>query len=113
MAIELKKAPHVGQSLRAHVKAKRIYQAPWARLQGVNASTVNSYFKKPTMQLSTLFTICQVLKYNFIRDIADELPPDFPSKKPEALQVRICELEKENERLRIEIEVLKEVARGK
>jgi len=106
MGNNLKKAPHIGEMLKKHVKAKRIYQAPWARIQGVHATTVNSYFKKPTMQVDTVFTICQVLKYNFFRDIAEELPAEFPSKTPPALAVRISELEKENERLKIEIEVL-------
>ena len=106
MGNNLKKVPHIGEMLKKHVKAKRIYQAPWARIQGVHATTVNSYFKKPTMQVDTVFTICQVLKYNFFRDIAEELPAEFPSKTPSALAVRISELEKENERLKIEIEVL-------
>ena len=106
MGTGFKKAPHVGELLREYVNAKRIFQAPWSRIQGVHATTVNSYFKKPTMQVGTVFTICQVLKYNFIRDIADELAAEYPSKTPPALTQRISELEKENERLKIEIEVL-------
>lgn len=106
MTSAFKPLPHLGQMLRTYVKANRVYQSPWARLQGVQFKTVNSYFKKATMQAGTLFTVCQVLKYNFFRDIADELPAEFPSKTPPAFTQRISELEKEVERLKIEIAVL-------
>jgi hypothetical protein len=76
----------------------------------VHATTVISYFKKPTMQLGTLFTICQVLKYNFIREIADQLPQEFPPHKPNPLQQRVSELEEENKMLKREIEIWKEAA---
>jgi len=113
MEINITALPHTGEILRKYVKEKRIYQAAWARAQKVRASTVNSYFKKPTMQLETLFAICQVLNYNFIRDVADALPPELPSKTSTAQQLRIGELEKEIERLQIENALLKELAGGK
>lgn len=58
------------------------------------------------MRVGTLFTICQTLHYNFLRDIADLLPPDMPPQKTHALQARIDELENENEHLKVQIATL-------
>jgi hypothetical protein len=110
MAKEFKKTAHIGQKLRKYVTENRIFIAAWAREQGVNPVTVARYFKRPTMRVSTLFTICQVLKYNFIREIADQLPAEFPPHPANPLQQRVSELEEENKMLKREIEIWKEAA---
>ncbi|HLG36368.1 MAG TPA: helix-turn-helix domain-containing protein [Bacteroidia bacterium] len=103
-------APHIGKMLRKLLDEKRLFQSAWSRDQGVNKNTVAKYFKKTTMQVATLFTICQVLKYNFIREIADQLPQEFPPHAPNPLQQRVTELEEENKMLKREIEIWKEAA---
>ena len=100
MAENEKIMPHVGQMLRAHVKKHRLYISGWAHTQGVKLTTVISYFKKTTMQIGTLYTISKVLKYNFIRDVADSLPEEFPPHPVNPLQA-------ENDALKKEIELLK------
>jgi len=110
MAKEFAKSTHIGQRLRKYVTEKRIFQAGWSREQGVNPVTIARYFKKPTMRVSTLFTISQVLKYNFIREIADQLPEEFPPHKPNPLQQENDALKKEIETLKIKMEVLEKVA---
>ena len=110
MVIEFIKPPHIGQFLRKYVKEKRIYQAAWGRRQGVTAVTIARYFKRETMKISTLFTISQVLKYNFFREIADMLPPEFPSRTEHPLVVENEKLKKEIERLQLQVEVWKEAA---
>jgi hypothetical protein len=106
---ELTEAPHIGEMLKKHCKEKRIYKAAWARHQKVNHATIFGYFKKKTMQVSTLFTISQVMKYNFIRQIADALPPEFPPHAANPLQAEVDALKKENEKLKDEIAVLRSV----
>ena len=110
MAKTFTAAPHTGTMLRKFLDEKRLFQTAWARDQGVNTNTVAKYFKKTTMQVATLFTICQVLKYNFIREIADRLPQEFPPHKPNPLQQRVSELEEENKMLKLRIEIWKEAA---
>ena len=102
--------PHIGEIIRKYAKQKRIYQAAWARHQGIKPKTIIRYYKRPTMQLSTLFTICQVLKYNFLREIADQLPAEFPPHTPNPLQTENDAIKKENERLKMQIEIWKEAA---
>jgi hypothetical protein len=109
MATKFNKAPEIGPLLRKYVKEKRIYQSGWARKQGTTPLAVARYLKRPDMKISTLFTICQVLSYNFIREIADQLPAEFPPHTTNPLQQRVSDLEEENKMLKKEVAVLKEV----
>ena len=109
MPNEFAKTEHIGQRLRKYVTEHRIFQAAWSRKQGVNPVTIARYFKRATMRISTLFTISQVLKYNFIREIADKLPSEFPPHAANPLQSENDALKKEVEMLKREIEILKEV----
>ena len=103
---EQKTHKHVGEMLAKYAKAKRIYKAAWSRHQGIRKDTVTGYFKKQTMQTNTLFDICYVLKYNFFADLAASLPAEFPHEA-NALNEKLAALEKENEKLKTENELLK------
>ncbi len=103
------KPPHVGEMLRKYVKDHRLYQSGWARMQGMKPSTIAGFFKKPVLPLGTLYDVCQILKYNFIREIADTLPAEFGPHASNELTTRVQELEKENEKLKNDIALLKEV----
>jgi hypothetical protein len=108
---EREKAPNIGETLKKYCKEKRIYKAAWSRHQGVRKETITSYFKKPTMQIATLFTICQVLNYNFFRAIANALPPDMPPIEKNPLQQELDNAHKEIEKLKLKIEVMEEMMR--
>ena len=110
MAKEFKKPEHIGQRLKKYVKEKRLFQSAWARDQGVNQVTIARYFKRETMRITTLFTISQVLKYNFIREIADQLPAELPPHAENPLAAENEKLKKEIERLQLQVEVWKEAA---
>jgi hypothetical protein len=108
-AKEHEKLPHMGQILKKYCQEKRIYKAAWSRHQGVRKETITSYFKKPTMQIATLFTICQVLNYNFFRAIANALPVDMPPAEANPMQQELDNAHKEIEKLKLKIEVLEEM----
>ncbi len=101
--------PHVGEILKKYIKQNRLYQAGWARKQGVLPTTVLAYFKKSSMQISTLFTICQVLEFNFFKAIADALPPEMPPQNVNPLQPELDQIKKENEALKMENDILKKL----
>ena len=100
---------HIGKLLRKHIDEKKYNQAALARREGWKARDVAYYFKKPSLQVTTLMKLSQGLKYNFLREIADQLPSEFPPHAPNPLEQRVAELEEENKLLKKEIEVLKEV----
>ncbi|MFI5218304.1 MAG: hypothetical protein ACHQNT_02365 [Bacteroidia bacterium] len=110
MKNQLQKTPHIGKMLKKYIMENKVFQAAWARQQNVNSKTIAKYFKKETMQVSTLFTISQVLKYNFIHDVAGKLPVELPPHTPNPLEAEIAALKKEIEMLKREIEIWKEAA---
>ena len=101
---------HIGQRIKKFVKDNRISQAAWSRRQGVRQQVIWNYMKSQAMRIDTLFTISQQLKYNFLREIADQLPAEFPPHAVNPLQQRVAELEEEIKMLKRENEVLREVA---
>jgi len=101
--------PHIGAMLKKHIKQNRYYQSGWARKQGVLPTTILGYFKKETMQISTLFTICQVLDYNFFKAIADALPANMPPATDNPLQAELDALKTENEKLKMKIDILEKM----
>jgi len=99
-------APHIGNILKAHVKKYRLRQAGWAKQDGLNRNTIADYMKQKDMRVGTLFTICQSLQYNFLKEIAALLPPDMPPVAENPLQARVTELEKQNSDLQLQIKTL-------
>jgi hypothetical protein len=85
--------PRIGQLLKNHVQAHRLFQSGWARQQGVSRQAIARYLKQPTMRVDTLFVICQTLKYNFLRDIANLLPPQLQPQAPANEQTTITALQ--------------------
>ena len=59
------------------------------------------------MLFRSLFTISQVLKYNFIRPIADALPPEYPPHALNPLQAENDALKKQVDDLKKEVEILR------
>lgn len=108
--MENQPAPHIGKMLREYTLKKRIYRAAWARHQNIKEQTVQGFFKKPSMQTTTLAAICHVLKYNFFADLAATFPADYGST-PGMLNQQVEALQKENEALKIQVELLKEMVR--
>ncbi len=100
------KAPSVGKILREFIQQHRLYQSAWARDAGQSAQTVARYLKQDTMQVDTLFAICQHLNHNFLRDIANLLPPEMPPLLPADQTTEVAVLKAENEQLKIQVATL-------
>lgn len=108
MANDIKNIPHIGTFLYDYVKQKRIRQTGWAAKQNISPRNISKFLKNPDMRCSTLFKICQALNYNFMYDIAAMLPPDMPCKNTPK-DDEIAALKKENETLKMQVDLLKEV----
>jgi hypothetical protein len=104
----LQPAPHTGDMLRDYVQRHRIFQSGWARQQGVDPTTIARFLKQPSLQVDTLFAICQVLKHNFLREIADLLPPDMPPVAPLSQAAEVAALQAQIAELQTQVATLKE-----
>jgi hypothetical protein len=101
-------APHIGQLLKAHIKEHRYYQSALARDLGVYPETVADFLKRPDNRLTVIWKICLALRYNFLSDLAAQLPPDLPCA-PTAKDRRIAELEAQVEALQAECRTLERI----
>lgn len=112
------KAPHTGSVLKTFLGRKGVSKAAVAQKLGYNTTCVYAYFKRPTMQVSLLWKLSILLGHNFFKDIAEQLPADLSNNVPPdttkdrllaAKDEQIAALQKENERLVMERDILKEV----
>jgi hypothetical protein len=103
--------PSIGDLIARYFTERRTFKSSLSRLMGVRPQTVYAYRAKTSMQTDTIWKLCLILKHNFLKDLADQLPKDFSSFSPkdDSLFERIATLEKENELLKAQLAVLKEV----
>ena len=106
MQLPRKDAPHIGNMIKKYVKEKRLFQSGWARQQGVTPKAIAHYLKNPSMRTDTLFTICQVLNYNFFRQIADTLPATMPPETQHESRQLAEELKQEVAQLKLQVATL-------
>ena len=100
--------PHIGKMLDEYVRSHRFHQASLARAIGVHSETIANFLKRPDNRISYLWKICFALRYNFLSDLAAQLPPTMPCA-PTAKDERIAELEKKVQELEAECHTLQRV----
>lgn len=100
--------PHIGQMLSKHIRKFRLFRSALARDMGVRRESIDYTLKQDDIKLGNLWSICYALKYNFLADIAAQLPPEMPCA-PTAKDARIAELEKQVQDLTAERDMLQRV----
>ena len=95
--------------LKSYCKQKRIYKAALARKMGVNYKVVIYALKNKTIEFDKLVAFCHGLGYNFLLDLAHQLPSHYAKNedlnkdyetKIASLEAKIATLETENKLLR-------------
>ena len=110
----VKDMPHVGELLKAFIKKNRWPKSVIARKTLRSPVTIEGFLKRPSLQIAILWEISHATHYNFIADIAAQLPADYDSSATDntlALQEALEQLREENKLLRTQVETLKEVMR--
>ena len=102
-----------GKMIKAYIKEKRFFISAMARDMGKQYKTAFNYLKRSSLRTDVLVDISMALRYNFFREMAEQMPPEFPphydTDKDEAmkqLQERIKELETENRTLRDALQLI-------
>lgn len=110
-----KQTPDTGQMLRDYINAHRIHQSAMARAMNRRVSCIMDYKKRKSMQTALLWEISIVLKHNFFLDIAAQLPVEFSTDAPydASKDEQIARLTAENEKLRTERDLMKEILQSK
>ncbi len=102
------------QMIKQVMLEKHMSKAELSRKMGLHYSTVQGMLSRNTIQVKKLGDLCEILDYNFFREIAEQIPiknselsADFKTKAE--LSEEINRLKEENKSLKAKIEVLKEV----
>lgn len=106
---DMEKKLHTGKLISECIKNNELKTGFISRLYGVPLSSLHRFCKHHHLLTSSLWKLCHALQYNFFADIAEMLPKTYKKsvQTPDAL--RIKELEEENKKLKIQIELLKDV----
>lgn len=109
--VEFVEVPSAGLLLARLFTENRTRKSVVSRMLGVRLQTVLEYQKKTSIQTGTLWKLSMLLKHNFFKDLADQIPKEFSTFSPPdtTLQDRIAVLERENLLLNAQIDILKEV----
>ena len=101
--------PHDGETLKKKIEQSNLKFTRVAKDMGITHSTLLWYFGTSSLRSFVLWKASKVLRYNFFYDLGMQLPDDLPSALDTRHTQRIAELEKENERLRIENEAYRKI----
>jgi hypothetical protein len=108
--------PHNGEMLKAHFAEKRIRKAALARLMHIQPSQLLQYTKRANLPAQVLWDISQHLQYNFLAEIALQLPSSLaqpPQEKNIELNNAIQTLKAEINRLQVENNLMKAILKDK
>ncbi len=70
--------PHIGNMIEQVLKQKGITNAALARKLNISSSNIKIYLNNNTLQFSTLWNISIALNYDFLGEIMNSYPSEFP-----------------------------------
>lgn len=109
----LQKSPtdplHIGNLIAWIIQEKHLKKATIAQKLNIAPTTLNQYFKQPSVQMGILWRLSLAMEYNLLADVADRLAVPFETKEEKALQKTLSEKEEELKNLKIELNLLKKM----
>jgi transcriptional regulator with XRE-family HTH domain len=101
--------PHNGKLLKAFIDNSRLTQSAVARRMGVATSTLHNYDKSRSLTTDIWWRASKALHYNFLAGLGSLLTEEYVTPRETELQTACERLQKENERLKIELEIYKNI----
>lgn len=105
----MEKKLHTGKLISECIKSNDIRTVVVSRKHGIALSSLHRFSKSSHLLSSNLWKLCYALEYNFFADIAEMLPDSFKKSSINPKDLEIQRLQKENEDLKIQITLLKEL----
>ncbi|HBL75224.1 MAG TPA: hypothetical protein DD458_08345 [Prolixibacteraceae bacterium] len=90
--------------LKREMKKRNLCVADVARSMNTSHSTVFGSLQRPTIQVQKLLEWCELLQYNFFKEIAVKLPYNDP---PDADNSPVVQQQKRIQELEMEVVILK------
>lgn len=108
-ALNADEYPNIGSVLANFFKKHSINKSKLATQLNVPNTSVTRYVARDTLQFMTLWNISISLNHNFIAELGELLPVEFVTKRELLLQKQIDALQKDLEKLNIELSVYKNI----
>ncbi len=100
---------HLGNLIAWIIQEKHIKKKDVAQHLNVLPTTLNQYFKQPSVQVGILWRLSQALNYNLLLDVGQRLDIPFETNAEKALKENLEQTQKELEHLKIELNLLKKI----
>lgn len=100
---------HIGNLVHWHIVQRHIKKKEVALHLGVIPTTLNQYFKQPSLQTIILWRLSQAVHFNFLMYLGQKLGVDFETDKEKALKATLAEKEETIKKLEIELNLLKKI----
>ena len=102
-------ALHVGNLLAWIIQEKHLKKKTVSQYLNVLPTTLNQYFKQPSVQVAILWRLSKALNYNLLIDIGERLKIPFETKAEKQLREELTAKNIELEHLKIELNLLKKI----
>lgn len=101
--------PHNGKMLDDYFTKHNVNRAELARKLNLTRSTVMQYRNTQSLKFGILWNMSLALKHNFVAELCELLPVEYTTAREIALQEQVDNLQKELDKLNIELSVYKNI----
>jgi hypothetical protein len=101
--------PALGNFVRYYLHQNKVEMKTISDGLDVRYTTLNTYLKNTSFQFTILWRISKIVNYNFLMDLGEWLGIPFETKAEKALKEQIEIIQKENQDLKKENELLREI----
>lgn len=101
--------PNIGKVLADYFKKQSINRSKLSKQLSVPGPSIVRYMEKETLQFKTIWNISVALNHNFIAEMGEKLPVDYVTIREKELQKQVETLQKELEKVNIELGVYKNI----
>jgi len=98
----------VNSMIIRELKRNHITDSALARALKIDQSTVSGMFRRSTIQIHRVAQISEFLKYNFFREIAQQLPYQEPDYTEPIDRTEVIELQSRIKDLELEVSILRQ-----
>jgi hypothetical protein len=103
----------VGNLIHWHIKQQHAKKKDIANELDILPTTLNQYFKQPSLQSTILWRIGKAINYNFFMYLGEKINIPYETEKERELKQIIAQQAEELKQLETKIEVYKELTQKK
>lgn len=95
--------PAIGNFIHYHIYINKIKKKKVSEYLSVLPTTLNNYFKQPSLQFIIVWRISQIVEHNFLMELGEWLGIPYETKVEKELKAQLAEKEKQIETLQTQL----------